>query len=167
MKKIVFALAIASVAFVSCKKNEDASSKINSENPTAQSEVAPEAQTNTVTQEGQVEQTPVASSKDGTAVANFNKKEHDFGTVKKGTKNETEFIITNNGDTDLVIINANASCGCTVPDYPKTPIKPGSSAPIKVAFNANSPGTQSKTVTLTTNTATGSELLTIKANVVE
>lgn len=43
-------MAIASVAFVSCKKNEDASSKINSENPTTQSEVAPENQPNTVAQ---------------------------------------------------------------------------------------------------------------------
>lgn len=166
MKKIVFALAIASVAFVSCKKGEDASSKINSENTVSQSEVTSEAPVNNANPEGQTE-TSVAASKDGTPVAKFNKTEHDFGTIKKGTKNETEFIVTNNGNADLVIINASASCGCTVPDYPKTPIKPGSSAPIKVAFNANTPGIQNKNVTLTTNTATGSEILTVKANVEE
>ena len=166
MKKIVFALAIASVAFVSCKKSEDASSKISSENPATQNEVAPEASATTTTVDGQVE-TAVTASKDGTPVAKFNKTEHDFGTIKKGTKNETEFIVTNNGNADLVIINASASCGCTVPDYPKTPIKPGSSAPIKVAFNANTAGAQNKNVTLTTNTANGKEILTVKANVEE
>jgi len=166
MKKIVFLLAIASVAFVSCKKGEDASSKINSENPATQNQVASETTVNTPTIEGQTG-TPVAASKDGTPVAKFDKTEHDFGTIKKGTKNETEFIVTNNGNADLVIINASASCGCTVPDYPKKPIKPGDSAPIKVAFNANTAGAQNKNVTLTTNTATGSEILVVKANVEE
>lgn len=159
MKKIVFTLALATIAFVSCKKNEDASSKINSENVTTQNEVTTEANTN--------ETVSTETVQDGTPVASFDKTEHDFGTIKKGSRNETEFKISNTGNTDLVIINASASCGCTVPDYPKTPIKPGDSANIKVAFNASSTGNQSKTVTLTTNTATGTELLTIKANVEE
>jgi len=165
MKKIVFALAIASVAFVSCKKGEDASSKINADNVATPSEVS--GVTTPTSTDASTTEVNAASNKDGVAVAEFNKSEHDFGTVKKGSKNETEFIVTNNGNADLVIINASATCGCTVPDYPKTPIKPGSSAPIKVAFSANSAGAQSKTVTLTTNTATGSELLTVKANVEE
>ena len=159
MKKIVFALTIASVAFVSCKKGEDASSKINSDSIATETTAVPSETTENTTS--------TEVSKDGTPVASFNKGEHDFGTIKKGTKNDTEFIVTNTGNADLVIINASASCGCTVPDYPKTPIKPGESAPIKVSFNANNPGAQSKTVTLTTNTATGSEIVTIKANVEE
>lgn len=162
MKKIVFALAIASIAFVSCKKGEDASSKINSESVenTSATEGAPQTETTAT-------DNVVSDSKDGMPIATFNKTEQDFGNVKKGSRNETEFEVKNTGNADLVIINASASCGCTVPDYPKTPIKPGQSAPIKVAFNANSVGAQNKTVTLTTNTATGSELLTVKANVEE
>jgi len=165
MKKIVFVLAIASVAFVSCKKGEDASSKINADNVTTQSE--PSAVTNPVSNNGTTPDASAVSNKDGVPVATFKKAEHDFGTVKKGSKNETEFEITNTGNADLVIINASATCGCTVPDYPKTPIKPGDTAKIKVAFSANSAGAQSKTVTLTTNTANSTELLTIKANVEE
>lgn len=160
MKKIVLTLALASFAFVSCKKNEDASSKINSETVTSENTTAPEVANS-------IETSTTETVKDGTPVATFNKTEHDFGSIKKGSRNETEFEITNSGNTDLVIINASASCGCTVPEYPKTPIKPGNSAKIKVAFNASSVGNQSKTVTLTTNTATGTELLTIKANVEE
>lgn len=164
MKKIVCLLAIASVAFVSCKK-EDASSKINSE-----SVVADNTSTDNTVVAGDkspVNAETVASKQDGFPVVSFNKVEHDFGDVKKGSKNETEFEVKNTGVADLVIINASASCGCTVPEYQKTPIKPGETSKIKVAFSANSVGAQSKTVTLTTNTEKAKELLTVKANVKE
>jgi hypothetical protein len=91
---------------------------------------------------------------------------HDFGTINEGDVVETEFIVTNSGEADLVIADAKGSCGCTVPQPPKEPIKPGDSAPIKVSFDSNGkPGQQSKTVTLTTNTAEGKETFEIKANV--
>jgi len=163
MKKIIYVLTIASIAFVSCKKGEDASSKINSENVTSSDSSVAEA---AVSDSGMGNNTQEVS-KDGAPIATFKKAEHDFGTVKKGSKNETEFEVTNTGNADLVIINASASCGCTVPDYQKTPIKPGESSKIKVVFSANSPGMQSKTVTLTTNTSNSTELLTVSANVVE
>lgn len=96
----------------------------------------------------------------------FNKVEHDFGTIKDGDKVETEFMVKNIGDADLIIVDAQGSCGCTVPNPPKEPIKPGASAPIKVTFDSTGKvGQQSKTVTLTTNTAIGKENFTIKANV--
>ncbi|MBF01783.1 MAG: hypothetical protein CMP76_00645 [Flavobacterium sp.] len=96
----------------------------------------------------------------------FNKLEHDFGTIKAGEKVETEFIVKNIGESDLIILDAQGSCGCTVPNPPKEPIKPGNSAPIKVSFDSTGKtGQQSKTVTLTTNTETGKEMFTIKANV--
>ena len=67
---------------------------------------------------------------------------------------------------DLIIIDAVGSCGCTVADKPKEPIKPGSSAPIKVSFDSTGKsGQQSKTVTLTTNTELGKENFTIKGNI--
>ena len=91
---------------------------------------------------------------------------HDFGTISEGDKVETEFIVTNDGEADLVIAEAKGSCGCTVPQPPKDPIKPGDSAPIKVSFNSQGkPGAQEKTVTLTTNTENGHETFQIKANV--
>ncbi len=159
MKKLVLVAVAASFAFVSCKK-EDASSRIKegetTTTQTTQNTTAPaEGQTATTTPQG------------GFAVAKFDKMEHDFGNLKKGSKGETEFTITNTGTSDLVIVDAHASCGCTVPEYPKTPIKPGASEKIKVAFSANSPGLQNKTVTIKANTENGQELLKIKANVTE
>ncbi len=96
----------------------------------------------------------------------LDKVEHDFGTINEGDVVETEFIVTNDGEADLVISDAKGSCGCTVPKPPKDPIKPGASAPIKVSFNSQGkPGAQKKTVTLTTNTENGHETFEIKANV--
>ena len=79
---------------------------------------------------------------------------------------ETTFTITNSGKTDLVIVKAQGSCGCTVPTWPKEPIKPGATGEIDVKFNTSGkPGRQSKTVTLTTNTVKGKELLTVRGDV--
>ena len=91
---------------------------------------------------------------------------HDFGTINEGDIVDTEFLVKNVGETDLIIMDAKGSCGCTVPQPPKEPIKPGDSAPIKVSFDSNGkPGQQSKTVTLTTNTEAGKETFEIKATV--
>ena len=100
------------------------------------------------------------------AKVEFDKEFHDFGTIKEGEIVVTEFIVKNVGDSDLLIHEAKGSCGCTVPKPPKEPIKPGASAPIKVSFDSNGkPGSQEKTVTLTTNTQNGHEMFKIKANV--
>jgi hypothetical protein len=98
------------------------------------------------------------------AVMNFEKSEHDFGTINEGDVVETSFGFTNTGNSDLTILDAKGSCGCTVPEYPKnTPIAPGESGEIKVKFDSsNKPGNQAKTVTLTTNTERGREILRIK-----
>ena len=99
-------------------------------------------------------------------IVKLDKEVHDFGTINEGDKVETEFIVTNAGEVDLIISDAKGSCGCTVPEPPKEPIKPGASAPIKVTFDSNGkPGAQKKTVTLTTNTEKGYETFEIKANV--
>ena len=100
------------------------------------------------------------------AKVELDKEIHDFGTISEGDRVETEFIVKNIGDSDLMIYEAKGSCGCTVPEPPKEPIKPGDSAPIKVSFDSKGkPGAQEKTVTLKTNTANGHEMFKIKANV--
>lgn len=138
-------LALAGLLVLSCSSS--ASKKVKQEN-VAQAEARAEAATNL----------PVLS---------FDKTEHDFGTINEGDVVETVFAFTNTGKSDLTILDARGSCGCTVPDYPKnTPIAPGDSGEIKVKFDsANKPGNQTKTVTLTTNTQRGREILRIKTMV--
>ena len=99
------------------------------------------------------------------AVIDFEKTNHDFGEIKDGDIVETVFTFSNSGNSDLRILNATGSCGCTVPEYPRdVPISPGETGTIKVKFDSsNKPGMQRKTVTLTTNTSKGKELLNIKA----
>ena len=56
-------------------------------------------------------------------VMSFEKVEHDFGTIQRGTPQETVFTFTNTGNAPLIITNAKSSCGCTVPNPPKDPIQ--------------------------------------------
>ena len=86
-----------------------------------------------------------------------------FDTINQGDKVEHTFHIKNTGDKNLVIARAFGSCGCTVPEYPKDPIKPGGEAPVKVTFNsAGKEGAQTKTVTIVCNTAIRNEILYMK-----
>ena len=102
------------------------------------------------------------------ATIDFESKVVDYGTIAHGSDGNREFTFTNNGSEPLIIKNARASCGCTVPDYPKNiPIKPGDKGDIKVKFDSTKkPGNQMKTVTLTTNTKRGRDIIRIKTNVV-
>ena len=72
----------------------------------------------------------------GSAIIEFDKKEFDFGTIKQGEVVEGTFLVSNKGKTDLIITSAKASCGCTVPEWPKDPIKPGESSEIKFKFDS-------------------------------
>lgn len=71
------------------------------------------------------------------AVMTFEKQVHDFGNVTQGEVVEYSFKFTNTGNKDLLIQKAEASCGCTVPEWPKEPIKPGESSYMKVKFDSN------------------------------
>ena len=96
----------------------------------------------------------------------FDHEEHDFGTIKQGDNVSYDFKFKNTGEADLTITSARGSCGCTVPEYPKTPIKVGESGTIKVSFDSKGKrGETSKTVTIMCNTKEGNKLLTIKANI--
>ena len=80
------------------------------------------------------------------------------------------FITTqkNIGNSDLLISSAKGSCGCTVPEWPKDPIKPGKEANIKVTFDSKGKkGKQAKRVTLMTNAIPNVKILTIKGNIIE
>ena len=69
-------------------------------------------------------------------VAKFNTEKHDFGKIKQGVPVTYFFEITNISDKPLVVENASASCGCTIPEKPEKPINPGATAKIKVQYNA-------------------------------
>lgn len=143
MKKIVLTFSVAfMLVMVSCK--EKATSKISATNVEAAAD-----------RDAASKNLPVMS---------FEKSEHDFGSIVQGTPQETVFKFTNTGNAPLIITDAKSSCGCTVPEYPKnTPVGPGESGELKVRFNGSGLNQVAKTITVTANTAVGSEILRIKA----
>ena len=66
---------------------------------------------------------------------------------------KTTFTFTNEGNAPLVIHQAIASCGCTVPSYPRMPVKPGEKGKIEVTYNGSgkNPGRFKKSITVRTN----------------
>ena len=88
-----------------------------------------------------------------TAAMKFESDAHDFGKIKTGDKVSYDFKFTNTGSSPLIITDAVATCGCTKPEWPKTPVKPGESGMIHVTFNsAGKSGLQDKQITITANT---------------
>ena len=95
MNKIAY--LIVGVFFLSASScNQSASKKVDQEKATAASDTAK-----------------------ATAAMTFDKVSHDFGTIDEGETVQTTFTFTNTGKTDLLIVDARGSCGCTVPKYPK------------------------------------------------
>jgi len=86
-----------------------------------------------------------------------NKEIHDYGMVEYAGNGICEFIVTNTGTEPLVITSAKASCGCTVPSYPKEPIAPGASAVITVKYDTKRPGSINKSIKITSNAVNASE----------
>ena len=100
-------------------------------------------------------------------VISFDTKEHDFGKIVEGESVSYEFAFTNTGKTDLVIADVSTSCGCTVPSYPKTAIRPGQGGTVRIAFNSRGRrGMQTKNVVVVSNTQPNITQLKIKAQVV-
>lgn len=97
----------------------------------------------------------------------FAEEEYDFGTVTEGAVVTHTFKFKNVGEVPLVIQNASASCGCTVPDYSKEPIPVGGTGEVQVKFNsANKVGIQSPTVRITANTKSPVTTVKLKGTVV-
>ncbi len=100
----------------------------------------------------------------------FEKLTHNFGTFsEKNPKVTCTFSYTNVGEKPLVINQAIASCGCTVPEYTKTPIQPGGKGTIKVTYNGEGkfPGHFKKTITIRTNGAIEMTRLYIEGDMTE
>lgn len=99
----------------------------------------------------------------------FEKTEHNFGSFKESDGPVTcVFKFTNTGKGLLVIHQAIATCGCTVPIYPKEPIRPGESGEIKVTYNGKGKraGEFEKSVTIRANTKTQIYRLKVKGSMI-
>lgn len=96
----------------------------------------------------------------------FDKLEHDYGTIEQNGDGNCVFTFTNKGQKPLVLSNVRASCGCTVPQWPREPIAPGEQGEIKVKYNTKIVGSFNKTVTVNSNAANSMVRLRVKGQVV-
>lgn len=97
----------------------------------------------------------------------FEETDYNFGEIIEGEIVSHTFKFKNTGQSNLIIYNAEASCGCTVPSYSDKPIKPNHFGEISIAFDSKGrDGFQEKHVTLLTNTNPNKKILKIKCIVV-
>ncbi len=143
MKKLSILLVLVfAVVMVSCK--QDATSKIKADNL-------------------KNAQAKVEVNKADAPVLTFEETVHDFGEINEGDIAETQFKFKNTGKTDLIITNIKGSCGCTVPsNWKKEPIKPGEESEFTVKYNSkNRPNKINKSITITSNSAKGRDVVRI------
>ena len=110
----------------------------------------------------------IADTKPAAPVAEvvfFKETEFDFGKIPQGKPVTHVFELINKGKDSLKIVNVQASCGCTTPEWDRDKaIAPGGSAKITVGYNAASEGSFTKPVTITYN-GTETKQLFIKGEV--
>lgn len=151
MKKILL-VVLAAFAFAACQQK--------TENTSAGSD-------STAVNAPQTQHTD--SLNPGGPVLNFETESYNFGKIKKGESVSYDFKFKNTGRIPLIIKEAIAMCGCTVPEPPKEPIQPGASSVIKVVFNSEGKpvGEVKKGITVTSNALNNTVQLLITGEIVE
>ena len=90
---------------------------------------------------------------------------HDYGTIVQASDGSCIFAFTNKGKAPIVLNDVKASCGCTVPEWTRTPVAPGEKGSIKVTYNTNNIGAFTKSITVNSNAINSPLVLIIKGTV--
>ena len=148
MKKYYYMLIVGIICFLNISCDNNPTKKIN--------------QQNLLETEKRLEQESVLP------ILKFDFDTYDFGEVTDGEIVEVDYTFKNTGESNLIIYDASASCGCTVPEYPKDKeIKPGESGVIKARFDSSGQtGKQVKSITLTTNTKNSKKIIRMSGFVI-
>lgn len=108
----------------------------------------------------------VAKAQDKPAVPQdsiiFENTTHDYGTVVQASDGTCQFVFKNKGKAPIILNDVKASCGCTVPEWTRTPVAPGEKGTIKVTYNTNNVGAFTKTITVNSNAVNNPLILVIK-----
>lgn len=95
----------------------------------------------------------------------FASEKHDFGKIPQGKPVTTVFEYTNTGTEPLILTDVRPTCGCTIADYTKAPVKKGETGSIKITYSAAAPGPFSKAIVVTSNAKTPTKNLIIVGEV--
>jgi archaellum component FlaF (FlaF/FlaG flagellin family) len=91
----------------------------------------------------------------------------DCGQVIFRHPSTAEFKMKNDGRKSLTIQEVRTDCGCTVVDYPRTPIAAGDSFSVKAHFDAKQMGHFTKQIGIYSNASDAPVMLTLRGVVVE
>jgi len=106
------------------------------------------------------------NAKGNEPVMTFDSEHFDFGQLTEGDNVEHVYEFTNTGNKPLLISAVEVTCGCTVPKWPREPIKPGEKSSIKLQFNSSNKSEQiNKEVTIVSNANPVKKKLTFSAYV--
>mgnify|MGYP000913825105 CR=1 FL=1 len=95
----------------------------------------------------------------------FESTTHDYGTVVQASDGSCQFVFKNKGKAPIILNDVKASCGCTIPEWTRTPVAPGEKGSIKVTYNTNNVGAFTKTITIQSNAINNPVILIIKGTV--
>ncbi|TAH26050.1 MAG: DUF1573 domain-containing protein [Cytophagales bacterium] len=147
--RIILSIAIVSLLFACDTKNE------------SNNALKIEAQQ---VESGQTQIVSDTNTKQATTKIEFVETAHDFGVIDEGKEVEYDFKFKNTGNLPLVISDAKASCGCTIPEWTKEPVQPNAEGKLKVKYNSTGKeGKIHKTVSVYANT--NPELTTLDLHV--
>lgn len=160
MKKVLIACGLV-LALGACKDQAQQADNANGQGNDQSAPINPTEIQNPATADQ-----PDVSDADLPVIA-FEKEIYEFpGEIMEGEKVSYSFKFNNAGKSDLIIADASAPCGCTVPYFSKEPIAPGKSGKIDVEFNSEGkPGRNEKAVIVTSNTIPKTKELRIVVNV--
>lgn len=100
------------------------------------------------------------------AIISFSESSFDFGDIKQGQKVEHIFKYKNIGTEPLIVSEVLTTCGCTAPNWSKTPLAPNKEAELKITFNSEGKmGRQHKVITILSNATATAINLNIMSNV--
>lgn len=146
MKKVIVTIAVLGMLFTGCEEGEK--------------QISTDVVANDATAEEGVVSAAMPKMK-------FEEDLYDFGEISQGEKVSFSYTFKNVGDADLVITSAQGSCGCTVPTWPKEPIKAGATGKIDIVFDSNGKsGKQHKKVTIVANTTPATNVVALTGSVV-
>lgn len=152
VKFFMYALCLSGIGFFGCENKEQ---KVD--------ESIIESSDSGSTQQSAEEQ-PVEEQQAATKIE-FEESKFDFGKMNKGEMVTHIFKFKNTGEIPLIIVDAKASCGCTVPQWTKEPVMPGESGEMEVKYNGSGSGKIHKTISVFANTDPKETVLEILADV--
>ena len=152
-------LMVCGISMLGCSENNS-----NQTLPSSDSSQAPKLSADLVYNDASMK--PVDSGIQKKAILTFTDTIYHFGPIQEGEIASHDFEFTNTGSKDLLIASAKASCGCTVPQFPKAPIHPGEKSSIQVSFNSTGKrGYNEKSVVIQSNAEPAEQEIYIQAEV--